>query len=220
MTLVFFVSPVFKEFSSRIPICTRIEFQPCNWLFPIRNSELFCLDSTGINWKLWTILQSWLCFHIIELLHGNLRWTSILSKLEKKYISKKQEYPCWILMVTSGHSQPLLKLLSYVCSELLRCTNVDARPFSLVFFEHCYIQRNQPRISVTWIRWLWSSKFVSQYSSSLPMFLDDFFSIFWSFSLTVEIMNCSCWLELGNPLMNVAFQSVVVEVKLSPKFSS
>ena len=33
-------------------------------------SNLFFLDSTGINWKLWTILQSWLCFHQIVLLHG------------------------------------------------------------------------------------------------------------------------------------------------------
>ena len=33
---------------------------------------LFCLDSTGINWKLWTILHSWLFFHIIVLLHGTI----------------------------------------------------------------------------------------------------------------------------------------------------
>ena len=30
------------------------------------------LDSTGINWRLWTILQSWLCKHIIVLLHGTI----------------------------------------------------------------------------------------------------------------------------------------------------
>ena len=36
----------------------------------INLDNLFCLDSTGINWKLWTILQSWLCFHIIVLWHG------------------------------------------------------------------------------------------------------------------------------------------------------
>ena len=34
--------------------------------------SIFCFDSTGINWKLWTTFQSWLCFHIIVFLHGTV----------------------------------------------------------------------------------------------------------------------------------------------------
>ena len=57
---------------------------------------LFCSDSTGINWKLWTILQSRLWLKLIKgylarrmMSPGrtkhvcNLWWTSILSKLKK-----------------------------------------------------------------------------------------------------------------------------------------
>ena len=48
---------------------------------------LICLGSTGINWRIWTILQSWLCFHI---------------RLSKEYIGIVvfciHDYISWILI--------------------------------------------------------------------------------------------------------------------------
>ena len=51
--------------------------------------QLICLDSTSINWKLWTILQSWLCFHIIVLSDGTIlpRKTTSCSRVLRDFSS-------------------------------------------------------------------------------------------------------------------------------------
>ena len=93
-------------------------------------SIIIFLDSTGINWKLLTILQSWLCFHIILLLHWtillrnhvcNLRWTSILSKLEKSLKSCEHE------IVFRGNIDPCNNTIMWKHNQL--CNIVKSSQF-------------------------------------------------------------------------------------------
>ena len=90
---------------------------------------LFCFDSTGINWKLWTILQSWLCFDIIVLLHGTiLPWKTILSSRHNAFHSFITNYnqlkisckTCWIFSShMSIESYVMKKVTSFISSKRL-----------------------------------------------------------------------------------------------------
>ena len=86
------------------------EFEPVMYNHEILHQSLICqgisyfVYSTGINWKLWTILQSWLYFHIIVLLHGNYREKQLHAhgiwknkhfiKTEKKIFQIVDVYMC------------------------------------------------------------------------------------------------------------------------------
>ena len=99
--------------------------------FEHKTRLVFCLDSTGINWKLWTIFQSWLCFHIIVLLHETIlpRKTTSCSrrffwKLRIALMSPgRTEHVCNLKWTSILSKQKSLKSREHEVVNIVSCNN-------------------------------------------------------------------------------------------------
>ena len=84
MNLINMIIKIYKFISGYFSHDTKIS----KWNFSYSIVHQIMNDFTGINWRLWTILQSWLCSHITVLLHGTIlpRKTTSCSRVLRYFL--------------------------------------------------------------------------------------------------------------------------------------